>query len=410
MGYLQTHFKRNGIGKGCIMLVAKVIYACVKRPFYSVLRHFCRQADPGVILFESKPDFSDNARVLFSYMQEKMPEKYKIVWLVEDPGKYEAYAGKTVTFIRRTTRYSERYTMRATLAAWRAGTIFFTHSLYQIFYKPQGQRWINLWHGCGYKAAKGQSEHICFDYCLVPGKLFIESKAAFFACEKEKLLTLGYPRYDLLLSPCDRVRHFLTEKKAQTSTDKVIIWMPTYRKTEDSRFAEHIELGRYGLPFIHDRKQMKQLNHWCRQRRILLLIKHHMMETEVVEEQLTCVQFIQESDLEMAGIQLYELLGQTDALVTDYSSVAVDYMLCDKPIAFLLEDYETYRKNRGFVFADPLQYMPGYHVRKAEELLKFLDDIVQESDIYRDMRQSLMNLMHNRTNDYCGRLLAHLNL
>ena len=84
-----------------------------------------------------------------------------------------------------------------------------------------------------------------------------------------------------------------------------------------------------------------------------------MMETEVVEEQLTCVQFIQESDLEMAGIQLYELLGQTDALMTDYSSVAVDYMLCDKPIAFLLEDYEAYRKNRGFVFEDPLQYMPG---------------------------------------------------
>ena len=283
-------------------------------------------------------------------------------------------------------------------------------SLYQIFYKPQGQRWINLWHGCGYKAAKGQSEHIRFDYCLVPGKLFIESKAAFFACEKEKLLTLGYPRYDLLLSPCDRVRHFLTKKKVQTSTDKVIIWMPTYRKTEDSRFAEHIELGRYGLPFIHDRKQMKQLDHWCRQRRILLLVKHHMMETEVVEEQLTCVQFIQESDLEMAGIQLYELLGQTDALMTDYSSVAVDYMLCDKPIAFLLEDYEAYRKNRGFVFEDPLQYMPGYHVRKAEEFLAFLDDIAQESDSYRDKRQSLMDLMHNRTNDYCGRLLAYLNL
>ena len=410
MGYLQTHFKRNGIGKGCIMLGAKMIYACVKRPFYSVLRYFCRQADPGVILFESKPDFSDNARVLFSYMHENMPGKYRIIWLVEDPPKYAAYAGETVTFIRRTTRYSERYTLQATLAAWRAGTIFFTHSLYQIFYKPQGQCWINLWHGCGYKAAKGQSDHIRFDYCLVPGKLFIESKAAFFSCEKEKILTLGYPRYDLLLSSCDRAARFLEKKKEQAGAEQAIIWMPTYRKPEDTRFWENIELGCYGLPFISDRRRMDQLDAWCRQRHILLLIKHHMMETEVIEEQLSCVQFIQDTDLEKAGIQLYELLEQTDALMTDYSSVAVDYMLCDRPIAFLLEDYEAYRENRGFVFDDPLQYMPGYHIRRLEELLTFLDDVAGKSDPYRNERNSLMSLMHNRTDDYCGRLIAYLNL
>lgn len=392
------------------MLGAKVFYAGIKRPFYSVLRYFCTQADAGVILFESKPDFSDNARALFSYLQKKMPGKYEIIWLVEEPQNYTAYADENVTFIKRSTRFSQRYTMRATLAAWRAGTIFFTHSLYQIFYKPPGQRWINLWHGCGYKAAKGQSERIRFDYCLVPGKLFIDSKAAFFNCEKNKLLALGYPRYDQMLSVCEAADCYLMGKKKQSGAAKIVMWMPTYRKSDDARFCENIELGVYGLPFIHDRQQMIWLNQMCRERKLLLLVKHHMMEKEAEEEQLSNIQFLQDVELEKAGIQLYELLGQIDALMTDYSSVAVDFMLCDRPIAFLLEDYETYRKNRGFVFDDPLPFMPGYHIRKREELLPFLDDIEKETDRYQKERCSLIDQMHNRTDDYCGRLLMYLKL
>ena len=50
-----------------------------------------------------------------------------------------------------------------------------------------------------------------------------------------------------------------------------------------------------------------------------------------------------DTDLEQADVQLYETLSFVDALITDYSSVAIDYLLMDRPIAFTLDDYEKYR-------------------------------------------------------------------
>ena len=55
----------------------------------------------------------------------------------------------------------------------------------------------------------------------------------------------------------------------------------------------------------------------------------------------------------------YELIGISDGLLSDYSSVAVDYLLLDRPLGYVLADYNIYKEKRGFVFEDPLEYMPG---------------------------------------------------
>lgn len=63
--------------------------------------------------------------------------------------------------------------------------------------------------------------------------------------------------------------------------------------------------------------------------------------------------------LEKKQIKLYELIGISDGLLSDYSSVAVDYLLLDRPLGYVLADYNIYKEKRGFVFEDPLEYMPG---------------------------------------------------
>ena len=101
---------------------------------------------------------------------------------------------------------------------------------------------------------------------------------------------------------------------------------------------------------------------------------------------------------------MYQFLTLTDALISDYSSVAVDYMLLDKPIAYLLEDFEQYKKVRGFVFEDPLEYMPGYHIYSNEELDRFLSDIHNHKDIYKEKRAHKLSVMHNQCNNYSKRI------
>ena len=42
----------------------------------------------------------------------------------------------------------------------------------------RNQLFIDLWHGCGYKANKN-GRKVFFDYCLVPGDIFIKTKMEF---------------------------------------------------------------------------------------------------------------------------------------------------------------------------------------------------------------------------------------
>ena len=59
-------------------------------------------------------------------------------------------------------------------------------------------------------------------------------------------------------------------------------------------------------------------------------------------------------------------------LITDYSSVYVDYLLLDRPIVFSCPDLEKYKKDRGFVVEDPSLLMPGTLVRNQKELINSL--------------------------------------
>ena len=52
----------------------------------------------------------------------------------------------------------------------------------------------------------------------------------------------------------------------------------------------------------------------------------------------TNIRYVTEEMLQKSGIQLYELVGLMDGLISDYSSIAVDYMLLDRPLGYVLTD------------------------------------------------------------------------
>ena len=54
-------------------------------------------------------------------------------------------------------------------------------------------------------------------------------------------------------------------------------------------------------------------------------------------------------DLVDAGLEINQILGHADALISDYSSATVDCLVLDRPEAFTLDDGEVYEKSRGFV-------------------------------------------------------------
>ena len=105
-----------------------------------------------------------------------------------------------------------------------------------------------------------------------------------------------------------------------------------------------------------------------------------------------------------------DIMNASDALLTDFSSAAVDYLLLDRPIGFVLMDYVDYEKTRGFIIKNPLDYMPGEKLYSLQDIMRFISDVVQGKDDFREERAEMRKKMHNETTCYCERILNRLHL
>ena len=380
------------------------------------------EANPHRIVFKNREmqDFTDNPRALFEYLTENgYNETYQLIYMVSDKRKFKHCRQKNVKFV---TAQSEGG-LSSPAAFYYGATakyFFFSHNSADLNrFHRKGQITVNLWHGCGYKGASLDNPNIphsktmaAFDYALVPGELFAASKSEGFGWPREKILCMGYPRYDWLLAKKpDRTEILSRLGLLPLHAKKIVIWMPTFRKSVLTGYGENeIELP-YQLPALRSEQDLQELDRECKKRGILLLIKKHPLqigwETDI---NLRQIRYITDEQISASGLVLYQLLRVCDALISDYSSVAVDYLLLNRPMAFVLTDYEMYKAARGFVFENPLAYMPGEKIYNFAQLKEFLAHVEQEIDPFAGSRQELLPQMHNRTQNYCRRLLEFLEI
>ena len=111
-----------------------------------------------------------------------------------------------------------------------------------------------------------------------------------------------------------------------------------------------------------------------KEKRYLLIIKPHPMD--IIDKydfpSSQNIKFIHNDELLKHNVQLYELLSNSDSLITDYSSVFIDYLSTQKPIAFTVGDIEDYSANRGFIFNPPLDYLPGEIIRNVDQFIEYI--------------------------------------
>ena len=223
-------------------------------------------------------------------------------------------------------------------------------------------------------------------------------------------MPIGYPRYNWMLTESSHAEQYMCGLKGEATL--VVIWMPTFRNNQNSYMPENDIKYNYDIPLIKNERNLMELNEYCRKLKVKLVIKRHPQQKEYSCEKnnYSNICFISNNDLEEEGIQLYELLKYTDALVSDYSSISFDYLLLDKPMAFCLDDYKTYSKGRGFVFENPLDYMPGKHMYEYDDMINFLNDLVTKNDKFVNERKRIRLMALNERGDYCKAILDSVGL
>ncbi len=346
-----------------------------------------------MILFESHSDYCDNTRALFDYMIDVgLNQKFKLIWLVEYPERFRDVYIDNVTFHGAFTgrfRDTIKYIYYLSVAKF----AFFSHRS-PLIKLNRKEVFVNLWHGTGVKNPSFMDLGYGFDYVLYSSDFFKDSYIKFLSCKPDQLLPLGNIRNDLLFKPSHEM-----VKLSGKQFDKVIMWMPTFRKHKSGRqeFHKEVEIP-YGIPIVRSEEMLDALNAELEKRNQLLIVKLHPAQdmTYINLNSLENIIFLTNDDIDSKNIKLYGLVSEMDALITDFSSIYVDYLLLDRPIGFTMEDNQEYIT--GFFFDDVLEYLPGHHINDYDEIINYLEDVHVGFDEY-SVKRKKVNEMFNSYRD-----------
>lgn len=388
--------KKNGIRKSIIKVVEHIMMASNVVTFT-----LCKllPINKKLVVLESEEDLSDNAYALYDYMcKNGFLKKYRVVWLVDN---VEAASKKVAENTKCVKKFPNKLEIMRSYYLATCGWYIFDHcNVMAQLKKKSEQKLIYLSHGWGYKAAKGielKKNVTRPDYITATGELSAIGLADYWNEPIDKILITGYPRIDYLYEFNDDVTKQINDKWGFNKYKKVIFWMPTFRQSKSSWLSENYISNQTGLPIFETLELLQKFSDFLTTRGILLVFKLHHLQAElpVFNRKFSNIIIVRDTDLYIMGIQLYQVLRFADAIISDYSSITIDYMVMNRPLIYTLDDYASYDKSRGLYPPNAIDYMPGYHVYNVVELEDSIKEICcEEKDRFELERKKISKRYH----------------
>lgn len=274
-------------------------------------------------------------------------------------------------------------------ATWKKiGTAKYIFTTHQPFKIKSSQIDIEFWHGIPLKRMgllanntlrkdNQRNEKLWFtsaDIVTSSSDLYESLMSACIAISAEKYQKLGFPRLDALKHPVISKDKFLQDLfKTADSQAQIGIYMPTFRyELEDKSIMKQIEDGNF---FAFKDFDVEKLNDALKEKHQYLIVKLHPYEMKLFtnfDSKFSNIAFMNNDYLFDNDYDLYELLGLTDFLMTDFSSIYFDYLHLDKPILFVTNFLEQYEKTRGLLMGPYEEIAPGKCVNSQTELINSL--------------------------------------
>ena len=345
------------------------------------------------------PSFEDSAVAVYEKLS---PTKFrKVIWSVyhkEDQPPFK---------IREGTGFVVKGSIRDFFYGIFSKYVFTTHGHF-IPKIPPNQICVNLWHGMPYKAIGLLNDQPGRqDTCVCStSSLYQKLLSRAFGISQNRVLITGLPRNDLLHSDNP---YSVWEKTGidRSRYDKVFFWLPTFRKSivgylcEDGVECDNV-FNMVDFP-------VERFNRFLKEGNCLCIIKPHPMAPVKNMVSTDHLLLIDENWLWQRQLTLYPLVGETDFLVSDVSSIMIDYMLLDKPMVVCFGDFSEYKESRNLLF-DPIEdWLPGEMVMTYEALEMALRRCIDGEDFVRTKRQQLRDKCHAHLDfDSTKRLLEHV--
>ena len=326
---------------------------------------------PNTVVYES---FAGNGMLcnpeaIFRALLEDPDQQHlQHIWVLDPkayPGTVREFAGdKRVRFVkRRSARYWQ--------ALARAGYLFNNATFPAEFGKREGQVYVNTWHGTplkamGYDAPGGAIESrnvirnfLMADYLLSTSPFMSEQmyeKAyRLVNVAAGRLVEEGYPRTDRQVLDA-AARAGVSQRLRAAGVDvpdgaTVVLYAPTWRGS-----SFHTPIDDAALLGERVRELSAELPAGHR-----VLLKVHQQVYELARQQPDLAPLLVPNQM-----ATNEVLGITDVLVTDYSSIFFDFLSTGRPIVFFAPDLDDYDGYRGLYLTE--DELPGPRVSSTADL------------------------------------------
>ncbi|WP_461198327.1 CDP-glycerol glycerophosphotransferase family protein [Enterococcus sp. N249-2] len=231
---------------------------------------------------------------------------------------------------------------------------------------------IQIWHAIGHLKKFGLSipenkssiikHHSNYDYAIVNSVKDIPFYAEAFGMEYSKVIAIGNPKIDGLFQKNEEV---VKNKRLK------ILYAPTYRKdnTVSIQLIQTFIDSATHLLDIYD----------------IYISVHPYVKIEDIDKPEKFIIF-------QDGNISEDILSEVDLLITDYSSISLEYSFFEKPLLIYAPDIENYTKQVGF-YVDYKDYIEAPIFMSISELIRFIDngDYLNDIDYIYRLKQKVFD-------------------
>ena len=371
--------------------------------FTRMLEGFFSKDKNLITIFFTEHNFADNSRYFLEYLYSNTDHKYDVKVLVKNKVLFDQISLKypNISYYSKSLSGMKLFlkTKNIVISHGSDASYFFPY-----FLDIKSKNIINLWHGIplkrlslqvkGIRESKSRSRFQKFSSICVASTFEQFLLASCFEMHIDDIWITGTPRNDYLLYPNNELllEHSYLNKK-------VILYAPTWR-----------EYGDRSSFFPFEDKDLERLNAFLETQDAYLLMRGHREEMERIsenygEEKLSRILPAHQEFFPDAQ----RLLAHVDVLVTDYSSIYLDFLLLDKPMIFIPYDLEQYQSYRGFLF-DYDTHTPGDKVGTQAEFMESIGRALNKPELGAIERAQMKNLFHTYEDGKSSeRILAQIN-
>ncbi len=347
-----------------------------------------------MFLFISKPDFACNAYALWKYIKENTD--HETAWLVTRKSHLEVLRSRGI----RCEMYD---TVRGNRLIEEAKYIIANTYAFVALPKKEDQIFVNLWHGSGVKAHDFYDPNLpiqqvnrMLEFSEKTDLLCVHSLddrfrlSAMFHYDMRKAVVTGQARLDCVKSADGKENLVKVLGEDIRKYDKFIFFVPSFRANRSCHSGKFYSENVFRL----DDYDKEELQAFLEKNNAALIYKLHPVEQTALKGVCfsvgeNCYELTDDMLFE-ADVRYDEFLNAFDIMISDYSSIAYDFLLLDRPIIYLVPDYEAYKSQKGFVFHNIDYYMPGEKVYNFTSLLHALKENLNNPDKYTFERKQVI--------------------